>query len=151
MTKNNRSKRIKLLLLLIYLGFIGYFGFIAKIAGRTQVHTNAYNLIPFHSIRSYFMITDFSALFGFIINILGNIIVFMPVGFFIPWLFSNKAWSHRIISVLLIGFIFSLGVESTQFIMSVGVFDIDDLILNTLGAFIGWQLYRTVRNMPDRY
>jgi glycopeptide antibiotics resistance protein len=136
-----KSKWVKGILLIAYLGFIGYFGFISKIAGRTRSNIKAYNLVPFYSIGKYLKVSDFSSLVEFVINILGNIIVFMPVGIFIPYLFHNKTWAYKINFILIIGFLFSFGVESIQFIISVGVFDVDDLILNTLGALIGWKLY----------
>ena len=89
MNKNNRSKKIKLLILIIYLGFIAYFGFIAKIAGRTQVHSNAYNLIPFYSIRSYFMITDFFWLIG-----ICNQYIRQHHGLYASWFFYPLAISQ---------------------------------------------------------
>ena len=139
-----RLKRIKGTLFILYLGFIAYFGFFARIAGRTRSHEDDYNLVPFYSIGKYVKVTGASEIPDFIINILGNIIVFMPVGIFLPYLFSNKPWAYKKRYVLMIGFLFSLGVESIQYILSVGVFDVDDLILNTLGALIGWQLYRLI-------
>lgn len=136
-----RSKSIKGVLLTLYLGFIAYFGFFARIAGRTRSHENDYNLVPFYSIGKYLKVTDISEILDFVINILGNIIVFMPVGIFVPLLFQHQSWAYKKRYVLMIGFLFSLGVESIQYIMAVGVFDVDDLILNTLGAFVGWQVY----------
>jgi glycopeptide antibiotics resistance protein len=142
--KMDRLKSLKVFLMIMYLVFIGYFGFISKIAGRTQSHKNKLNLIPFNTVLQYFSFTDMSDLLDFIINIFGNLIVFMPVGMFIQVFFGNRIWSSRISYVLIIGFLFSLGVESTQLIMSVGVFDVDDLLLNTVGALIGWYLYRHI-------
>ena len=149
--KINITKKLKVFLLIMYLAFISYFGFIAKIAGRTQFHNNELNLVPFNTVRQYFLITDISDLLEFVINIFGNLIVFMPVGMFIPFLFPNKVWTSRISYVLIIGFLFSLGVESIQLIMSVGVFDVDDLLLNTLGALIGWYLVRIISNVRNEH
>ena len=39
------------------------------------------------------------------------------------------------------GMLFSLGVEGIQFIVNVGSFDIDDIILNTLGSVIGYTVF----------
>ncbi len=149
--KIDRSKSFKVFLLMMYLAFISYFGFISKIAGRTQLHKNKLNLIPFNTVLQYFSFTDISDLLDFVINIFGNLIVFMPVGMFIPVFFGDRIWSSRITYVLIIGFLFSLGVESTQLITSVGVFDVDDLLLNTVGALIGWYLYRHIWKVGNNY
>ena len=77
----------------------------------------------------------------FIINFLGNIIMFMPIGFFIPllWKISNK-------KVILIGLSYSLLVEFSQLFLARGT-DIDDLWLNTLGTFLGLLLYKLFSKM----
>lgn len=73
-----------------------------------------------------------------IINLLGNIIMFIPFGFFIPLLFniSNK-------KVIMIGFLSSLFIELNQLILPRGT-DIDDLILNTTGTIIGLIIYKII-------
>ncbi|MCF8020467.1 MAG: VanZ family protein [Vallitaleaceae bacterium] len=108
--KLDRSKSLKVFLLMMYLAFISYFGFISKIAGRTLLHKNKSNLIPFKTVLQYISFTDMSDVLNFVINIFGNLIVFMPVGMFIPVFFGNRIWSSRISYVLIIGFLFSLGV-----------------------------------------
>lgn len=131
-----------IIILIAYLAFICYFGFISKIAGRDQLHQNEYNLIPFYTIRSFLVIESISSLVSFVINIFGNLIVFMPVGGFTYYFMNKKAVYKGLAHVIIIGFIFSLLVELIQLSLSVGVFDIDDLILNTLGAIIGYGLYK---------
>lgn len=143
---NNKSKIIGYILLILYIAFISYFAFISKIAGRTELHRNQYNLIPLYSIKEFFSMTGFNGARGFVINILGNIIVFMPVGFLALYLFYDKIKSKSLVKVTIIGFLFSLSVESIQWFMSVGVFDVDDLILNTLGAVLGMITYRMINN-----
>jgi glycopeptide antibiotics resistance protein len=137
----NRSKWVKGFLLIMYLGFISYFAFVTRVEGINRSYINTYNLLPFYTIGRYLKVNDFSDLIKFVINIMGNIFVFMPVGVFVPFLFPKKDWAYNIINIVSIGFLFSLGVEAIQFIMSVGVFDVDDLILNTIGALFGWKIY----------
>ena len=68
-----------------------------------------------------------------IMNLFGNVLIFMPFGFFLPMasrfrsIFATIFWS----------FMLSLAVEMFQFITKVGSFDVDDLLLNTLGGIIG--------------
>ena len=93
------------------------------------------NFIPFKEIFRY---TPFSHLF--IKNILGNIIMFIPYGFFVGhYLKLDK----KIVGILL-ALIVSVSIELTQ--LAIGrVFDIDDIILNTIGGFIGVFLYTCLK------
>ena len=72
----------------------------------------------------------------FLINIVGNVVVFMPFGFFVP---SLKKWSF--VRVVLTGFLFSLAVETVQLVTKVGTFDVDDLFLNTIGVTLGCIMF----------
>lgn len=99
------------------------------------------NLIPFSTIGAY--ISDINDSVS-IINILGNIIPFIPMGFIIPMAFpSQRNVFKTIISSLLL--IFS--IEILQIIFYVGSFDIDDIILNLLSCFIGFMLFITYKNI----
>ncbi len=75
-------------------------------------------------------------------NLEGNIIPFIPLGFFIPLLYNHPlTWKY----VLVAAFLLSLALESTQVLLRAGVFDIDDIILNVLGAIVGYGVYRGLR------
>ena len=67
-----------------------------------------------------------------------NTILFMPVGFFLPLLWKRCEHFGRLLGL---GFALSLWVELSQ-LLNWRITDIDDLIANTLGAVIGWLLYR---------
>jgi glycopeptide antibiotics resistance protein len=71
-------------------------------------------------------------------NLLGNLLGFAPVGFLLPFLLP---FFRKGIYVLLAGFFLSLGFESTQLVLGLGVFDVDDIILNTTGCFAGYCLF----------
>jgi glycopeptide antibiotics resistance protein len=144
----NTSKTEGRVLLLAYLGFISYFAFLSRIAGRQRLQINRYNLIPFRSIRLYFSAAENTGMASFIINILGNLIVFMPVGLFVPYFLENVKGLKGTFRVGLIGFFFSLWVETMQYVFSVGVFDVDDLILNTIGALLGLLIYIKIKPSP---
>ena len=72
-------------------------------------------------------------------NLLGNIFLFVPLGCFLPVLFASlrKFWLTAL-SVVIIVFC----IELTQLLLMVGTCDIDDLLLNVLGAMMGYGLYR---------
>ena len=68
----------------------------------------------------------------------GNIGWFVPLGFLLPVLLKRESF----LKVIVIGLMFSLTIESLQFIFRVGVAELDDLILNTIGTAIGYLLFK---------
>ena len=113
----------------------------------------AMQLVPFRTITSYFVRdesfeTHFKQLSSsqkieFVIqNLLGNIILFIPLGILLPLLYRGIK-SGTAISV--IAFLGSLLIEACQLILNRGVFDVDDLILNTLGGLIGYGILVIVK------
>lgn len=95
------------------------------------------NLLPlkvlFETYRKVFINLNINY---FIINFLGNIIMFMPIGFFIPLL-----WEIPDKKIIIVGFLFSLFIEVCQLFLNRGT-DVDDLILNTLGTILGLLVYK---------
>lgn len=75
-------------------------------------------------------------------NLLGNVVLFIPLGWFLPALFpALRSFPMTVLSVLV-----SVScVEILQVVFTVGICDVDDLLLNLLGAFIGYGLYRLYR------
>ena len=90
-----------------------------------------YNLIPFVEIRRFWIYREQLGTFAVFSNIFGNVIGFLPFGFILPVIFRRMN-SGFLICVS--GFILSLTVEVIQLVTKVGCFDVDDMILNTLGA-----------------
>lgn len=98
------------------------------------------NLVPFRTIGTY--ISDIN--FGIaLINILGNIIPFVPMGFLIPMAFPSQ---RNIIKTMISCFLLICSIEILQLIFFLGSFDIDDIILNQLSCFIGFMLFIACRN-----
>ncbi len=98
------------------------------------------NLVPFHEIENYIQaIQKNNRSWHSVVNLVGNVIAFMPLGFLLPLLFPKKAGSLS--RVILLSLMLSLGVELTQLVMNVGTFDVDDLLLNTAGGIIGYVVY----------
>ncbi len=75
----------------------------------------------------------------FIYLFVGNIVWFAPIGFY---MFGFRKAS--LVKTLVTGFIVSAVIETMQFVFGVGVCEIDDLILNTLGVYIGILSYKVV-------
>ncbi len=85
----------------------------------------------------------------FAINLLGNVVVFMPFGFLVPVLYREQRkgvhfkghYFRSGLFVTFLGFAFSLVVETIQLVTKVGCFDVDDLCLNTFGVILGYICY----------
>ena len=95
---------------------------------------SSYNLVPFKSIIDIF---KNGTIYEVIINILGNLFIFMPLEYFFVELFKVKSFP--------INFMLSFGIilliELFQYIFKIGVFDIDDLLLCTFGMIFFYVIY----------
>lgn len=107
----------------------------------------SYNVIPFQSIWEFTKLM-FSGYFlrGFN-NIIGNIFVFAPFGYFVPLLYK-KCQKAKI--VILAGFCVSLVLEICQYVLYLGSADIDDIILNLLGVILGFLFFKIVKRITDK-
>lgn len=131
-------------------GLIVYIIFIAGLFSQT-ILTNLYtfqwkiqsiiNLIPGKIFYDSFKFWSFGNKRYFVISLLGNIIMFMPFGFFTPLLWNGK----KVKDSLLAGFLASLTVEICQLPQAGRTSDVDDLLLNTFGAFLGYLCYKLMR------
>lgn len=84
-------------------------------------------------------------------NLIGNILAFIPLGIFIPKLFTRRGASFA--NVFILSFSLSLCFEVTQLLLCIGTFDVDDLILNTSGGMVGCGALRLfmIRNKPQSH
>ena len=115
---------------------------------QNRVHKT--NLIPFKVLsETYTEVFVNGYVNYFIINFLGNIVMFAPFGLFIPLL-----WRASYKTAVLTGFCSSLFIETCQLFLARGT-DVDDLLLNTLGAFVGVLiyklLYRLCKPLTDKF
>ena len=99
---------------------------------------------PFHSLKGIVYNTK---LYGIRSNLIGNTLLFMPIGFLVPIAsrLINK-W-HR---TLLVGFFMPLAVELTQLVTERGYFDFDDIALNCIGTLIGYGILRLIEKVISR-
>lgn len=74
-------------------------------------------------------------------NIIGNILLFIPLGFGIPLFFNEK---NKLNKVILYGFTASLTIEIIQLFTPYNTTDIDDVIFNTLGAVLGFIIFNII-------
>ena len=71
-----------------------------------------------------------------------NILLYIPMGYLLPVLWSSLARGKWMWKVLVLGFVVSLLTEIVQLILRLGWFDVDDLLNNMLGILAGLWLYR---------
>ena len=109
----------------------------------SKEHFETSNLIPFATIIEYIIgvISNDINTSIVIINFATNLLLFAPMGFFIPVLFQSKIKNIKQFVIMII--ILTLIVEMLQFITYRGSTDIDDIILNTIGAVIMYMIMRT--------
>ena len=98
------------------------------------------NYIPFKEILRY----DFGGRL-FVKNIIGNVLLFIPYGFFATLYADIKKGR----SAFLLVFLASLSIECTQLMIG-RIFDVDDIILNVLGGMLGFFLYRALDKLSDK-
>lgn len=101
------------------------------------------NLHPLETLRRYLWVlcnsTDRALLRHAVINLGGNVIMFVPLGFFVPCLWEKLrpfGW-HFLTMVLII-----LTIETVQLFTLLGSCDVDDLLLNLVGTTLGWLLWK---------
>jgi len=121
---------------------ISYADYEAQLAGNI-------NLEPLKTVRLYWKLLKNSQnpylLRHAFINLVGNVIMFIPLGFFLPYIWKKQ---RAVLITLLSVAVLIVAVEALQFFSLLGSCDIDDLILNLTGALLGyifWKLSGTVK------
>lgn len=100
-----------------------------------------FNIIPFKTILEYIINFERYNVKYIMVNIVGNIIIFMPVQYLFMKVFEDLSLKKY----LLIDFVVLLIIELMQLITSCGAFDIDDIFLNILGMYIVYFVIKKVR------
>ena len=159
MKKQHRNNRVVRRILFVCYGAVMLYLLVVR--GRGPVGAlsyweqvaNNYNLTPFHTISNYWDILTrpeyYLEKFGAgsiyrtqariaVVNLLGNIVMFVPLGFFLPlvWVRLRKLWKSFLTAVGMI-----LLVELAQLLSLRGSCDVDDLILNLVGMTLGFIFY----------
>lgn len=141
--KRERKKRsvIAILLFVVYAVILSYLLFFSSAYGRTSEAGYRYNLHPFLEIRRALLNIETVGWHYVVLNIGGNIVAFMPAGFLLPAMAAKK---QNVLSTGARVFLVSFLAEIIQLCSKTGAFDVDDLILNTLGGVLGYLIYKAV-------
>ena len=138
--RNNGKKFIlheELLLLL----FITYILLLFELVTSTDFESYSNNFIPFKEMFRYHLNSKL-----FYRNVIGNILIFVPFGYFISYYCKlPKVWYN-----LLVTFITSFSIETIQSCIGRS-FDIDDIILNVIGGLFGYLIYVITKLVFKKY
>ena len=139
MTKATRKVRIfGRIFFVAYMILARYFMFFSETLDRTMVSDQyRYNLTLFKEITRFWNMRHIYGWNITIINLLGNVVCFMPFGFLLPMV-SKRSVFKNFLSVTFLAMLFSIGIETAQLVTKVGAFDVDDIFLNTIGGLLGY-------------
>ncbi len=101
---------------------------------RTQVVSN-YNFVP---LRTILKVIAGQNMYAIVINIFGNLFIFMPLEFFLLELFKITDKKKNFVICVLI----TAAIEIAQYIFKVGVMDVDDMILCVSGMMLFYHVYQ---------
>lgn len=123
----------------VYIILLTYFLFFAESTGRTyEGRSYHYNLILFREIKRFWIYRKSLGTMAVVLNLFGNIAAFIPFGIFLPIMHRRfRSFAY----MTLLTFEFSLLVEVIQLVCKVGSFDVDDLLLNTIGGILGYLVF----------
>lgn len=137
------------ILFVLYIAFLLYFLIFSDWYGRTGgMSEYHYNLVPFQEIQRFWNYRDMLGWVSYA-NLFGNVMIFIPFGFFMPM--ASRYRSFFLTMNYSLGL--SLLVETFQFVSRVGSFDVDDIILNTIGGVVGYILFmicNTIRRWMEQ-
>ncbi len=125
--------------ILLYLIFVLYIVILCAILFRARHDVRTIKLVPFGTIIDFLSRNMNSKVF-IVSNLLGNIILFVPLGIYLALFSQGKNFKKNVLAV----FFVSLFAEIIQVTFKIGVGDIDDVILNTLGGGIGVGFYKSL-------
>ena len=99
------------------------------------------NFELFKTIKMYVRYWDYKGLNSFG-NLIGNVVAFIPFGFLLP---SGWEAAKRFFVCFLFSLLFVMGIELFQLFSAFGVFDVDDVLLNCVGAILGFLFYKMLK------
>lgn len=122
----------------LYLAALLWILFLRRIGDGERVQR--FNFCPFYTIGNYLNVFFHRRNLRWlcILNVGGNLLLFVPWGVFLPMLFGRMRLFY---AFLLCSCAAILAAEGCQVIFRLGIFDVDDVILNVTGALLGWTLH----------
>ncbi len=137
-----RKRGLRLLLWTIFLYYLAILSVLLFFGGLFHLERGwggAMNLEPFETIRRFYIHYQRTGSLSSFFNLLGNIILLIPFGVLMPVMFRpmRRFWIFFPFAAL-----FAVGIEYLQWITATGIADVDDSILNFIGAAGGYLFTR---------
>lgn len=118
----------------------------ATLLSRTPSGVRTYRLEPFASLKGAFEVAEGTGLRlkapQILEGIILNLCLCVPVGYLLPLVFLQRGKRIRFWQVICAGAAVSAVIELTQFVTGLGMLELDDWLLNTMGTALGYLLYR---------
>lgn len=120
--------------------------YITLLSRTASQESQGIRLFPFQFllwIKLYYQAYGFFGIFFSLLGVFLNFLLFIPFGYLIYSTNAMCVWK-----IVALGFAFSLFIEMAQLFLHFGMFETDDLIMNTLGTWVGTILYKKRINLP---
>jgi glycopeptide antibiotics resistance protein len=128
---NQAANRVTTVLLIIYLLVLCWILLLKLGVQFSYMENRRVNLIPFNNGNVA------------VSEMVLNMVIFVPLGIYAGALFKSWTIARKLFFI----FVTSLIVESVQFVLAIGTFDITDLMTNTTGGIIGLMLFKTIEKL----
>lgn len=132
------KKAIAILVLVGYLAVLGY-ATLQRLGGYGASGVNFHLFRAWREAWNQFSLTSW-------LNLLLNTAMFIPLGILLPLIWKRFRKWYRMLAA---GLGLSLYIELMQLMAGRGILDIDDLLVNTLGAMLGYCLLATVLSLKE--
>lgn len=135
-------------------GVLLYFGYLMKTKKQMLIHfvvsmvfcyylIGIFTMVGIHAFKTFsprIVLVPFADMISGPVDTVLNVILFIPLGFFLPLLYKKY---NRVNRIVLTGFLFSISIEIVQ-MFGMGSTDINDLITNTVGTCLGYYIYKVL-------
>lgn len=135
-----------LLIKILLFKYVDIINLFKKIFSNSLDGFRSINLIPFKSIFEFVKVMFTKNFLRGFNNIIGNVLIFAPLGYFLPLLFKNF---KKLKNTILFSFGISLLFEICQYVLYLGSADIDDIILNVCGSIVGFLFYKIISKITQ--
>jgi glycopeptide antibiotics resistance protein len=126
-------KILKWSVFLFYILLLIYIVFLARRRSIIEWNPEYINIVPFRNLIRDFRNIENVGGYNYLSNLIGNIFLFVPLPYFLYQLFNVKNLKVN----LILGFLLSLLIEILQLFLRIGIPDVDDIMLNTVGMLLG--------------
>jgi glycopeptide antibiotics resistance protein len=130
------DKKVKTLGHIIFWVYFGVLLYMTLFTYNYYVYGQSFNIVPFESIKLMWHSGDYWLILK---NVFGNIVLFLPLGFLMPMVLKRMRSFFKTAGI---GFLISFTIEIIQYGFAERIFDIDDILLNGLGAVIGYIIFK---------